>query len=385
MTDWRIEAYVGAEGVGRLEAEWRRLVAALPEPGAEHLFEACVAYAAHVSRDPGAFLCLALSDGERVRAICPLEACTVSILGWRRRVWSLPCDLYDLLHDVLCPPDDAERLLLAAVVDHLRARRPRRSWLVLDRIAERSAAWRCLHRLDAQRYCTDLLTHSDEFDCTRPFEELRGRLSRNFRGNLRKAANKLAALPDVRFENVTAPREKEQAFAAFLALEASGWKGAGGTRTAVQSNPRHEGFYRRLLAADACELNVLYAEGRCIAAQFCLRTGAEYAMLKIGYDEAYARVAPGQLLLQWTLERCCEDPAIRRLSLVSGEPWHASWATDPKPVHTAYIGLGGAGVWAVALLRLRFRHGPRVKRWIAPLRRLLAPGLRAPVASPHPG
>ena len=40
-------------------------------------------------------------------------------------------------------------------------------------------------------------------------------------------------------------------------------------------------------------------------------------LLAIGYDETFAGLRPGQLLLDRTLERCCTDEGIRRLDLCS--------------------------------------------------------------------
>jgi CelD/BcsL family acetyltransferase involved in cellulose biosynthesis len=96
-----------------------------------------------------------------------------------------------------------------------------------------------------------------------------------------------------------------------------------------------------------------------------MRTGAECAALKIAYDEAHAAFSPGHLLLEKTLERCCGDPAIRRLSLVSHQEWVHVWGPSAVPVHCAYIGLRRwSGPRLVTLLRLRFAYGPRIKRWL---------------------
>ena len=40
-----------------------------------------------------------------------------------------------------------------------------------------------------------------------------------------------------------------------------------------------------------CEMHALYGDGRCLASLFCVWTGADYAAVKIAYDEHYARWA----------------------------------------------------------------------------------------------
>ncbi len=69
-------------------------------------------------------------------------------------------------------------------------------------------------------------------DCSRPFDETFSALSKNFRGNLRKARNKLAKLEGVEFVSARGPEELASALEVFLDVEASGWKGASGTGTA---------------------------------------------------------------------------------------------------------------------------------------------------------
>ena len=109
------------------------------------------------------------------------------------------------------------------------------------------------------------------------------RVSKKFRSTLRNRHRKLDSLSHVRF--VTAPSDADLAaeFETFLEVEASGWKGANGTRTAIRFRRNQPAFFRSLLsldgAEDYCEINALYAEGRCIATELCARTGEEYAGL----------------------------------------------------------------------------------------------------------
>jgi hypothetical protein len=369
MRAWNIVEYRGHGGLRQLEADWKHLLQAMPDRGPQHAWETSVAYFNHLSRAEDRFVCFALSDGRRVRAICPLEPATFTILGRPTRVWGLACDLFDLKRDVICPPDDARRELLPSLVRHLRCAPERPAWLVFDQVREDSVLWGCLRSLDTREYCADVVGASDIIDCQRTFEKTRAALSRNFRGNLRKARNKLTSLVDVRFVHASDPQALEREFERFLDVEASGWKGEGGTHGALRAKPTHVAFYRDLVATfrdgGQCEINALYAEGRCIASQLCARSGAEYTILKIGYDERYARVAPGQLLLERTLEYCCRDPQITRLSLVSGSAWHRDWRPNAVPVYCAHLALGRwLGPTLLGILRLRLRYGPRFKGWL---------------------
>ena len=92
-------------------------------------------------------------------------------------------------------------------------------------------------------------------------------------------------------------------------------------------------------------------------------------MLKIGYDEDYARVSPGQLLFEYVLKESCADPAIKRANLVSNAAWSRVWRPEAVGCYNMYIATGGWAARAlVSITRARFRYGPLVKRWLLRLR-----------------
>lgn len=364
---WGIVEYRGRDGLLRLKADWQRLLLAIPDHGPQHAYETYLAYLDALSEPEGRFTCAALTDGMQVRAICPLEAKRQTVLGRQTRVLGLPWNLHDLHRDVVCPPDEAQARLLPCLLRYLRQLPGGPSWLVLDRVLSRSAAWKCLQYLGRRAYCTDVAGESDEFDCSRPFEDLAAGFSRKFRSNLRNAHRKLETLADVRFVSAGDAPGLRREFRSFLALEASGWKDQAESGGAIRRKDELSAFFRDLarLHGDVgqCEVNALYSEGQCLAAQFCLRAGVEYAVLKIGYDEGYARMAPGQLLLEHTLTRCCAAAAVRRLTLISHTEWARVWRPDVVAVHCAYVAVGAWSARAlVPLLRLRLRHGPRLRR-----------------------
>jgi CelD/BcsL family acetyltransferase involved in cellulose biosynthesis len=210
-------------------------------------------------------------------------------------------------------------------------------------------------------------------DCDRPFDALHATLSKNLRGNLRTAKNRLAPVADVRFAESDAAPDLLRAFDDFVEVEASGWKGASGTRSAVALRASQLAFHREimntLVRPNRCEVSGLYAEGRCIASQFCVQTGAELAVLKMGFDERYARCSPGQLLFERAVQRYCADDSIKRVNMLGDAAWIAVWKPEVVPTRSAYIGLGRwTGPLLVRLQRLRIEHGPRAKRLLQRLR-----------------
>jgi CelD/BcsL family acetyltransferase involved in cellulose biosynthesis len=143
-------------------------------------------------------------------------------------------------------------------------------------------------------------------------ELLREALSAKKLKELRRQRHRLAEHGEVRFEIARAPQEVAGALEAFLALEASGWKGERGT--ALTQTEGDAAFIRRATLALAergkCEIATLSAGNTPIAAGIVLRHQTRAFFFKIGVEERFAKYSPGvQLTLDLT-RHLCADPAI---------------------------------------------------------------------------
>ncbi len=89
-----------------------------------------------------------------------------------------------------------------------------------------------------------------------------------------------------------------EALDAFLAMEASGWKGEAGT--AIACLPADTAYIRRLAelcaADDTLLIDTLLHEGRAIAMGLLIESGNRRHFLKIAYDETQSRHSPGRTL-----------------------------------------------------------------------------------------
>lgn len=89
-----------------------------------------------------------------------------------------------------------------------------------------------------------------------------------------------------------------EALDAFLALEASGWKGEAGT--AIACLPADTAYFRRLAefcaSDDTLLIDTLLHDGRAIAMGLLVESGNRRHFLKIAYDEMQARHSPGRTL-----------------------------------------------------------------------------------------
>jgi CelD/BcsL family acetyltransferase involved in cellulose biosynthesis len=139
----------------------------------------------------------------------------------------------------------------------------------------------------------------------------------------------------------------------FIEVEASGWKGGQGTRSAIKLNANICSFYRELVSTFAfpgnCEINLLKAGSSCLAGQFCLRVGDTYNILKIGYDETYSAMAPGNILLDRLLQDISTRKMFTRVDLISDMAWHRNWRAAQEDVFTLYLfnrSPRGIGAWS---------------------------------------
>jgi CelD/BcsL family acetyltransferase involved in cellulose biosynthesis len=120
-------------------------------------------------------------------------------------------------------------------------------------------------------------------------------------------------------------------------VEASGWKGKGGTATAVDLDRGLRAFYaaltRRFAAQGRCRIHAIRHHGRPIAVAFSLQLDHTLYMLKIAYDESYARFSPGNLLYWYIIREACEDPQLETYNMVSDAAWWLPWRPHVATVH----------------------------------------------------
>jgi len=176
---------------------------------------------------------------------------------------------------------------------------------------------------------------SASFDCTSEACPPHGKLKRN----LRRLRKQMVDTGELRVEQVTEPAQLANAFEHFLKIEASGWKGQGEDATAISANPALVSFYSAMLSpvdrGITPEINLLWSGKQCVAAQYGLRTDKCLSLLKIGYNEDFARFSPGYLLLESILADA-QTRGIETLSLVTSPPWADRWHPDTVPVWHIY-------------------------------------------------
>ncbi len=166
----------------------------------------------------------------------------------------------------------------------------------------------------------------------------RAGLSDNFRRNLRKAGNRVAKATGTRFRRDVGPAADPATLDVFLEVEASGWKGRGGT--AIAQDPTLVRFYRtlvaRLAAAGWLEWHRIELEGKTAAIHLGARLGRSLVLLKIAYDEAFARVGPGNLLFDHVVEAEFAERRVDEINCMTDMPWHRNWEM-PRSAYTDVV------------------------------------------------
>jgi CelD/BcsL family acetyltransferase involved in cellulose biosynthesis len=346
-TPYAIAVYRGRDGLERIEGDWERVIRGLERPRPFHLYEWHWSCLEAMERDDSAVhFFVAYRDGEPV-AVFPLKSGVHVRRGIKLRFLEIPHHPQLPLSDFVGAGSEETRGVLSALLSYLAANRrglaQHLAWdyLSIPRTLEDSCAMALLE-VDRPplRRCEQVGT-SDCIPIGSSYEEIERNFSKNFRGDLRKARNKLHATAAVEFVSSSDRATLGTFFDEFLQVESSGWKGIQGTGSAIKLHPELTRFYRNVIEIvapkRACEINLLRTQGKCIAGQFCIRIGDTYYVLKIGYDEAYARLAPGNMLLEWLLQRLTSEGEVKVLNLVTGVKWHENWKPRSLRVFNAQV------------------------------------------------
>jgi CelD/BcsL family acetyltransferase involved in cellulose biosynthesis len=343
-----------------LEDHWRALAMNSVRHRFIHTFEWQLAYLKHLESHPDSTYYFSFFSNGRAVAIFPLRRVRRSVGHISHWLWELPTHPHLILSEPLIAPEWADSDLIQRLIKALD-RCPNLRWdaLHLPNLLEDSLAIRVLQTNSLPRTHLEETGQSMFFPCG-DLNQAVANCSGPFKRNLRRQAKRLAQQGAVSFCLVGQGAELDAAFADFLRLEASGWKGGKGKGSAISLHAHLLGFYgelkERFSRCGGCLISLLKLNGVAIAAQFCLFVDGIVYVQKIAYDEAWHTEAPGNQLLHRMLEYCCAEPSIRQLSLVTAPSWaFGRWNPGQLKVWEAYVfrasprGLGG-------LVMRRFKH-----------------------------
>jgi CelD/BcsL family acetyltransferase involved in cellulose biosynthesis len=200
---------------------------------------------------------------------------------------------------------------------------------------------------------------------------------------LRQDWNRLSALGVVAVTNERTSDAARDAFEIFLKLESQSWKGENGT--ALLSRGSDAAFARRWIAALAehgsASVALLCVDGKSIAAQVLLYSGAMAYTWKTAFDAGFAKFSPGALLIDKasdalfasgieTIESCSPAGSFME-HLWTGRRATVDMLVDVSPRRSLSFILAASGERIYALAR-DLRDWLRAVSWPLPKRKSLA-------------
>jgi len=367
------ETYQGLEGLESLAPAWTTLVESMPGARFVHFPEWYRAYLVSLESDPSRVWFIGAYRHQKLVGVFPLQFQKYLVKGMQPRVFGTIDDdemqSCDFVYRRIAENDG----MLNAFTQWLRTQRTIR-WdeLRLRKVREDSAiAHSARARLPK---ATIMLCHdgSGYFQTSGNYDLATEAMSGTFKRNLRRLARRAEETAPLRLQSYRSKEELPRAFDTFVDIEASGWKGE--SSSAIRCRPAMLAFYRAVVdefsRRDACVINVLWHGDRPVAGQFCLHIGATLNILKIGFSDEHASFAPGNLLLERTIRKACEERNVDIVSLVN----NPSWARNFKPL-TLGVWSYCAPNWSVRGAMIHF--GVLAKR-------VLDARVRKPLETPKP-
>ncbi len=285
--------------------------------------------------------------GARLRGVLPLVRRRTSMSGLPVVTLTLPANVHSLRASLtICPGQEGEAALKALwqaattlpgwdVIDVANAV----NGSALDRLvalAQKDGCPTARKRTSQTLYLPIAASAASALDKAAQPPWLAGTRPK-FRSHLRRAKRQLEEQGTLALKHYSAA--DPVALEKFYALEASGWKGEEGT--AIKCDPRTRQFYDAIAQAAARDgylsLDFLELNGKPIAGHFGFNLRGRYFLAKAGYDEAFRRHGPGQLLVNEILNQTPER-GLHEFDFVGPATWDESrWASARRTNYRVFI------------------------------------------------
>jgi CelD/BcsL family acetyltransferase involved in cellulose biosynthesis len=141
----------------------------------------------------------------------------------------------------------------------------------------------------------------------------------------------------------------------------SGWKGR--RKTAIASRPATQLFYDEVARAASAlgyfSLYLLRFDGVPVAGHFGLTCRGRYYAPKVAYDEQYASVGPGHLLVEAALDDCIYRGIGEYDTVGPSAPWKLKWTSTTRSHAHCYVFRKSAYGGILHAAKCRFMAGLR--------------------------
>lgn len=240
------------------------------------------------------------------------------------------------------PDETLGRLAIRAILGHLErslGRQPRFAWG--NSYREAPTIPLILSEFTARGYLISRRPRRSSPLIQLPGEgrSLYSTLSKNTRRRLTKARNRLAKIGPLKIEIVTDRERLPELLDLAWRIEASTWKGRVGTSVAQDEMTR--AFYDKLAleltARDRMHLTLLWVGETLVAFAYTLVEDGLAHVLKISFDEKYARTWPGHQVIRAEIE-WAEEQGLTAVSLGGEEEaWKHHWTSVLENIEAIFI------------------------------------------------
>jgi CelD/BcsL family acetyltransferase involved in cellulose biosynthesis len=338
----------GPELVEQIAADWRRLC---DESGDEEVFYRPEWAQAYLQAfEPGAeVVIISVWAGTILKGILPLVRRRTVMSGLPIVQLALPANVHSLRASLTVCPGEKGAAVLKALWQATK-NLPRWDMIDVANVVEGSALDRLVALAQAEGYRTARKRTSQTLYL--PIDASTGASTPEksgaqppwltgtrpkFRSHLRRAKRQLEEQGTLELKHYGAA--DPEALEKFYALESSGWKGEEGTAIKCHSSTRQ--FYDAVAQAAERDgylsLDFLELNGKPIAGHFGFNLRGRYFLAKAGYDEAFRRHGPGQLLVNEILTQTRER-GLHEFDFVGPATWDESrWASARRTNYRIFI------------------------------------------------
>ncbi|MCB2050830.1 MAG: GNAT family N-acetyltransferase [Novosphingobium sp.] len=155
--------------------------------------------------------------------------------------------------------------------------------------------------------------------------------------------------------------EMDAIFDRILAVEAKSWKGRAGT--ALLHDEKQSAFFRefgrKMAKCGLLRLCFLKINGQDAAMTFATVWDNRFWAIKVGYDESFAPVSPGEALLVELIRHSAENNYTSFEFCGKEAPWTRAWAEDATEIESlrfyplSFLGLGRLALDGWQIIRQR--------------------------------
>lgn len=338
-----LQIFRGVEGLKTIRPLWQELSAKIERKAFWHFYEWYEGYLTILEPNPQTVLfLLCVCENEPV-AILPLKERQMLFGGMPVKVLELPRHPHMKFKDIVFPEcyrtDQNVRVLVSGLRKNLQV-----DWdvIVFSDLLPDAAALTLL-RTAPPPTGVEKAGSCCYIELAPSYEAFMRGLSKGLRKNLR-TSNKRASTKG-RLENCMTrdPPELDRALQIFLEIEASGWKGSMGARSAILLDPNLVKFYRHMVAGfgkmGTCEIDLLYFNDCPVAGTLGMIGGDTMYSLKIAYHEAYASISPGNLQREKIVQYHIAQGEVKYLNLMSGDSsqWQQRWRPSKSDTFKGFI------------------------------------------------